>query len=514
MMEAQDSRIGTEWQSLASGNEPLDIASCVRRAAAEKPDAPAVLTLDGSLTWAALDRQADALAAALAARGLPPGARLGWLGRNGLDYPIVLLAALRARLTLVGLNWRLSAAELAGVVSRCAPALTIADKEFRHLLPADTPMVETGAELDALIAAGGPPVASEPQPDDLTTLFFTSGTTGEPKAYAYTRQSVEDMIFAPTTLAFTPDARLLIVAPVFHTAGWAWSLYAFAGGMTQVQLASPTPAAMLDATEKLGVTHAQWVPTVLSMLLEEQKHRPTIADTLRMVAYGTSPIAESLLDACLETFGCDFTQVYGLTETIGPISHLPPWAHRERGTGRSQATGLPNPRFELRIVDEAGQPLPAGELGEILIHMPYQAALRWESNGDTSPVTDADGWIHTGDVGRLDAEGFLSVTDRKKDMIITGGENVFPVEVENILAGLPGVGEVAVFGLPHPKWGDCVVAAIIPRAGETLDPQAVIAGCRERLAHYKCPTRIFETDQLPRNASGKVLRRMLPELFG
>ena len=173
------------------------------------------------------------------------------------------------------------------------------------------------------------------EPDDIGTLFFTSGTTGEPKALAYTNDSADQMTFAPNTLAFSSDARLLIVAPVFHTAGWSWTLYGLAGGMTQIQLPQATPASMFDAMEQLGATHAQWVPAILSDLLKENETRQIPKGQLKMVGYGASPIAPSLLKACLDTFGCEFTQVYGMTETVGPITHLPPSAHpRGHSAGR------------------------------------------------------------------------------------------------------------------------------------------------------------------------------------
>lgn len=503
----------SDWSGIGASYPEATMSSQVRRFAAEKPGETAVLTPDASLSWAEVNARADTLAEALTAYGLRPGDRLGWLGRNGIDFPVVMLAARRARLVLLGLNWRLSPAELGAIIARSQPALVLADQEFLGLLPTEVSVKRTGDELGAMMREGSGPYPDDGRPEDLTTLFFSSGTTGEPKAFAYTSESVERMAFAPTTLAFSPDARLMIVAPVFHTAGWAWTQYGLAGGMTQIQLPNATPASMLDAAEELGATHAQWVPAVLSMLLDEQAKRPRACASLRMVAYGASPIAESLLEACIDTFGCEFSQVYGLTESVGPITHLPPHAHRDRDADKSQATGLPNPGFALRIVDDSGAELPPGELGEVIVRMSYPAALRWQSDGTTAPVVDEDGWLHTGDVGTRDAEGFLYVTDRKNDMIITGGENVYPVEVEKVLASAPGVGEAAVFALPHPKWGERVVAAVIPRSGSTVDSAAIIADCRQRLAHYKCPTEVFETEAFPRNATGKVLRRKLPEMF-
>jgi acyl-CoA synthetase (AMP-forming)/AMP-acid ligase II len=502
------------WRGIGATWPETSLERQVARFAKEKSDEIAVITPTMSLDWRTLDARADRLAAALIAYGLKPGDRLGWLGRNGAEFPVVLVAARRARLILLGLNWRLSAAELAGVIARAQPGLVIGDTEFAGLLPSGQPLIQTGEALDAFVETGHGERPSGHRPEDLTTIFFTSGTTGEPKALAYSAEAVEQTVFAPTTLDFSPDARLLIVAPVFHTAGWVWTQYALAGGMTQIQLPAASASAMLDAVERWGVTHAQWVPAMLDTTLAEHRTRGTRLETLRMIAYGSSPIAETLLYACIDAFGCDFSQVYGLTESVGPITHLPPDAHSGGVAGKSQATGVANPGVALRVVDDAGSDVPPGEIGEIWARLPHPQARLWSIDDVGEPVTDAAGWLHTGDVGYRDADGYLYVTDRKKDVIITGGENVYPVEVEKALAAAPGVADAAVFSLPDARWGETVVAAIIPQTGSTIDAQAVIADCRTRLAHYKCPTRIFETSCFPRNASGKVLRRALPALFG
>jgi acyl-CoA synthetase (AMP-forming)/AMP-acid ligase II len=502
------------WAGIGATWPETTLERQVARFAREKPHAIAVISPDAMLDWRTLDDRANRLAGALVAQGLKPGDRLGWLGRNGVDFPVVLVATRRARLILLGLNWRLSAAEIAAVIDRAQPALIIGDAEFASLLPAGQAMTETGDALDALIASGSGERIDGHRPDDLTTLFFTSGTTGEPKALAYTSEAVERMTCAPTTLDFSPDARLLIVAPVFHTAGWAWTQYGLAGGMTQIQLPAASASGMLDAVDRWQVTHAQWVPAMLSTALAEHRARGTGTTSLHMIAYGSSPIAETLLDACIATFGCSFSQVYGLTESVGPITHLPPAAHDARSLGKSQATGLANPGVELRLVDDDGADVAPGEIGEIWARLAHPEAYHWSIDGVGESVADADGWLRTGDVGYRDADGYLFVTDRKKDVIITGGENVYPVEVEKALSAAPGVADAAVFSLPDPRWGETVVAAIIPQDGHSLDPVAVIADCRSRLAHYKCPTRIFETTCFPRNASGKVLRRALPEMFG
>jgi acyl-CoA synthetase (AMP-forming)/AMP-acid ligase II len=499
----------TEWTGILPASDQATLSSQVRHFAQTKPDTPAVMTLQASLTWQELDAQADRLANALHRFGLRKGDRLAWLGRNGLVFPVVLLAARRAGVILTGLNWRLSSAELIRILDRTVPALIIGDMAFAGAVPGRFRFVDTESGLGAFMSGGSAVPVDRSKPGNISTLFFTSGTTGEPKALAYTNESADRMTFAPNTLAFSPEARLLIVAPVFHTAGWSWTLYGLAGGMTQIQLPQATPAFMFDAMEQLGATHAQWVPAILSDLLKENETRQFPRGQLKMVGYGASPIAPSLLKACLETFGCEFTQVYGMTETVGPITHLPPSAHRNPDPLKNQATGTAGPGVNLRITDADGSDVQPGETGEIRVRLPYPAAVSWSPDGTAAPVTDAEGWLSTGDVGHIDADGFLTVTDRLKDMIITGGENVYPVEVEKVLSGLPGIADAAVFSIPDPKWGERVVAAVVPSGGAPFDPAATLSLCREQLAHYKCPTRIFEVSNLPRNATGKVLRQDL-----
>lgn len=499
----------SEWTGIRPIGEAATLSSQVRHFAQEKPDAPAVLTINASLTWQELDARADMLANALRRFGMRKGDRLAWLGRNGLIFPIVLLAARRAGAIITGVNWRLSRMELIQTLDRTEPALIIGDPEFAGSVPGRFRFADTDKGLDAFVSGASAAAVDLSEPGDISTLFFTSGTTGEPKALGYTSESADRMTFAPNTLAFSPEARLLIVAPVFHTAGWSWTLYGLAGGMTQIQLSHATPANMFDALEHLGATHAQWVPAMLSDLLKENEKRQIPRGQLKMVGYGASPIAPSLLKACLDTFGCEFTQVYGMTETIGPITHLAPSAHRDPDPRKNQATGTAGPGVELRITDTDGADVAPGEAGEILVRLPYPAAVTWSPDGTTRPAAGPDGWLRTGDIGHVDPDGYLTVTDRLKDMIITGGENVYPVEVEKVLSGLPGISDAAVFSVPDDKWGERVAAAVVPVEGMAFDPAAILSLCRQQLAHYKCPTRIFEVSTLPRNATGKVLRQDL-----
>ena len=506
--------VGGPWSDFGLSYPEHTLDGLVSRHARDKGGEPAVISPAGTLSWAELDERASRLAAAFAASGCEPGDRIGWLGKNGIDFPVVVLAVRRAGLVLVGFNWRLSREELATIVAIAGPKMVLGNEEFAELLPDGVPFVANGALLEQKIAAHSPADPHAERPDEISTIFFTSGTTGEAKPLAYTAEAVMKTVYAPHTLDFDEQSRILIVAPVFHTAGWIWTLYGLAGGMTQVQLPSASPPDMLAAVERWGVTHAQWVPAMLRATVDTLEENRADLSSLRLIAYGSSPIAEGLLAECRRKFGCEFSQVYGLTESVGPITHLPPEAHSRTDEGKSQATGIANPGVELRIVDHDGRDLGPGETGEILARLPYPIGMLWRPEGRSEPVVDEEGWLHTGDIGVIDEDGYLSVTDRKKDMIISGGENVYPAEVENVLAGLPGVAEAAVFGVPDQRWGETVVAAVVPRGDDRLDCAALIAACRDRLAHYKCPTRIHQTACLPRNASGKVLRRELPGIFG
>jgi acyl-CoA synthetase (AMP-forming)/AMP-acid ligase II len=497
------------WQALPGAAErPSSLDGSFRAHARSKPDAVAIITPERSWTWREVDEAADALAAVLRDRGLAPGDRVGWLGRNRAEFAVVLLAARRARLILAGLNWRLAPRELEEIITCADPALIISDPEFVAMVPAGrkiiaTRNVEGHPDLAELLADARPAGPLQPQPADACTLFFTSGTSGLPKGVLYPLESAEAAVLAPSTLEFTPDSILLIVAPMFHMAGWMWCQYGLAGGLQQVLLPDAAPASMLAAIERWAVTHVQWVPTMIAAAVEQQLAELHEVGSLEIVAYGASPIAPSLLAQAQSTFKCRFTQVYGLTETVGPVTHLPSDAHRPPW---EDATGFVNPGLEVRIVGPDGAAVAPGATGEILIRTPWPKAQYWRLSDPARNGFDPEGWLHTGDAGFMDETGCLHVTDRLNDMIITGGENVFPAEVEKVLTGLRGVADAAVFGAPDPRWGEVVWAAIVPSA-EPQSDEDLVQGCRERLSHYKCPRRIVRVEQLARNATGKILRR-------
>ena len=258
-----------------------------------------------------------------------------------------------------------------------------------------------------------------------------------------------------------------------------------------------------------------FVPAVLQFLLMTPGVEDTDFSSLRMITYGASPISEKVLVASMERFGCDFAQAYGLTETSGGVVLLHPEDHDPGGprAHRLRAAGRPVPGVELRIVTADGSSAPTGEIGEVWIRSPSTMTGYWNKPDATTDAITPDGWFRTGDAGRLDDDGYLYIEDRVKDMVITGGENVYPAEVESVLMSHPSVADAAVIGVPDERWGETVKAIVVPAPGVTADADELIAWCRERLAGYKCPTSVDWAEMLPRNPSGKILKRELREPY-
>lgn len=483
----------------------------VRQHAQERPDDVAIVGPSGTLRWAELDAAADRAAAFLAGRGVGPGSRVGWLGRNDLAYPALLLGTWRRRAALVGLNWRLSPAELEPVLAVADLDLLVADEASRELASAAAqPVIVSGVDFPSgdgdVVAA-----ALAPDPDDDALIFFTSGSTGRPKGVVLTRGRNDQAGLAPTPFHLTPAATALIVPPVFHVAGSTWTQLNLAAGSTQVYVSDTTPKGLVAALAEHDVTHALLVPTLLRMVLGEVSAQGITLPRLRHVAYGSAPMPVPLLREALEVLGCGFTQVYGLTETGGAAVNLPPEAHTLScaTAHRLNSAGIPVDGVEVRVVESGStQPCASGVHGEIQLRSEFMMRGYWRDAERTAAVLDAEGWLRTGDLGRLDDDGYLYITGRADDMIITGGENVFPGEVERVIAALPETVECAVFGVADEHWGERVFAAVVTDP-PTLSADAVIEECRRHLAHYKAPTRVLIVDALPRSATGKIAKGTL-----
>jgi acyl-CoA synthetase (AMP-forming)/AMP-acid ligase II len=457
-----------------------------------------------------------------AALGVGSGDVVAIVAKNSADFLVQAFAVLRAGATPAFVNWRLSARELAEVLALVEPAAVAADAEFTGLV--DTAMAMP--VIRAAIGGGGPvppgwldggaltgPVPPRPRlsGDDILALVHTSGTTGTVKAiplrHGALMMSVAD--FAIEIGDQVTGSRHLQILPLFHLGGFGQCLQALlTAGTVHIHTAF-SPAAVIDAIERDRIEFFTAGPSLIDMLVAEIRLRdkPDLS-SLREIAYGTAPITPTSLTAAIEAFGCRFRQIYGNTESQSMISLLAPADHSP-GHPRLASAGRVSFGWEVRIVDPDGRDLPVDTPGELLIRGECLFAGYWRDPQATAAALADGGWYRTGDIASLTADGYLYILDRAKDMIISGGENIYPAEVEAVLAQHPAVADVAVVGRPDATWGEAVHAVIIPAAGETPSVADISDWCRARLAHFKCPKTIEFTQSLPRTTTGKVLKREL-----
>ncbi|MHB8466324.1 MAG: long-chain-fatty-acid--CoA ligase [Acidimicrobiales bacterium] len=503
------------------------VVGTLRKWAKQRPDAPMLTGVDttGQIitrTWREQDERASRVGRALAADGVGPGDRIAFLDKNGLAYYDVLFGAGKVNAVDVAVNWRLAPPEMAQVINDAGTKVVVVGSEFLPQLAAFEDQLTTvkrvvviDGEHDKHVTLeewlrGHPADDAGVEPDggDVAVQFYTSGTTGLPKGVMLTNTNLGALLDQVAgDLGIDGDSVSMAAMPLFHIGGSGWSLIGISQGAHTVLVRDVDPALVLSTLEEREVTHAFLIPAVLQFMLQI----PGIGDRdlshLRSIAYGASPISEDVLGRCLETFGCEFVQLYGLTETTGAITILRASEHSR--PDRLRSCGVPFPHIELRIVDATtGADRAVGEVGELWTRSSQNMLGYFGKPEETARTIDADGWLKTGDAGYLDGDGFVYLHDRIKDMVVSGGENVYPAEVENVLMSHPGVADAAVIGVPDQRWGETVKAIIV-----AADPPPVgtelIAYCRERLAHFKCPTSVDFIDALPRNPSGKILKREL-----
>jgi long-chain acyl-CoA synthetase len=367
-------------------------------------------------------------------------------------------------------------------------------------------------------AAGDAPPNVELSPKDIAIQLYTSGTTGRPKGAMLTHANFieTNKIMKAANInwnQWSSDDISLVAMPVAHIGGSGWGLMGLRNGATGIVAREFDPGKVLDFIANDRVSKIFLVPAAIQIILRDPRARSTDYSRMKTIGYGASPIPLDLLREAVEVFGCGFAQMYGMTETTGTIVALPPEDHDMKGSTRMRAAGKPLPGVEIRIVDDAGNAVPTGEVGEIATRSVWNMAGYWNMPEATAKTIDRDGWLRTGDAGYMDADGYVYIHDRVKDMIITGGENVYPAEVESAIYGHPQVADVAVIGVPDAKWGEAVKAMVVPKPGKTPDPQDIIAWARQHVAAFKAPKSVDFIEALPRNASGKILRRELREPF-
>lgn len=486
------------------------------------------------VTFAEFAARVDRLSNALSQRGIRPGDRVALLGRNSVAMVECVATAL-AGFIPVPLNWRLSPGELLALIGDCKPAALVCDAEWaevasRSLEPAlreiGLKVVTAGPRdgwvgFESLIDSGGTPrPMHRPQPSDPAVLIYTSGTTGTPKAAVITHAALIENGRASSRFAIgvTEADTILCVMPLFHVGGLCYYLLAsYMAGATSILRPAFELQDLIGSLRRFSITNVHLVPTMISDFVAHADASDAAAH-LKRIVYAGSAMPVALLERAMSVFrGCSFSQSYGSTEG-GMISTLHPADHAQAASSVEHAhllrsCGRPLPECSVRIVRDDLTDCAANEPGEVIVRSARTMAGYWNLPQRTAAVF-TDGYLHTGDIGRFDEQGYLYLVDRKNDMVVTGGENVFPSEVEQVLYRSPDVQDAAVFGLPDARWIEKVVAAVVLRPGSAAKAEDLIAFAKLHLAPYKCPKQVLLVDDLPRTGVGKVSRKALRHQYG
>jgi len=500
-----------------------DLGELVRYQAAVRPERVATTFEGRETTYGQLDRRSSRVANGLRAINSAPHMRVASIAKNTDVFYEVLFGAAKARDATVAVNWRLAPAEIAYIVNDAMAEVLLVGEEFFSSIAQIRSELRTVRKIIAL--GGSHPewesytdwrdrqASNDPQlaisGDDVALQLYTSGTTGNPKGAQITHNNlVAALQAAGEWYPCSAEDVSLACMPQSHMGGSLLGLIALYVGAQNVITREPSPAEILQLIPSERITLAFLVPAVVLFLLQTPGCQAVDSSSLKRIVYGGSPIPLDLLRDALATFKCEFGHLYGLTETTGVVTFLPPQDHDVAGSPRMRSCGKPLSNAEIKVVDSDGIEVPTGHVGEVVVRSRQVMKGYWNLPEATA-TTIRDGWLHTGDAGYTDADGYLYIHDRVKDMIISGGENIYPAEVESALYGHPAVADVAVIGVPDDRWGEAVKAIVVIEPGAGATAQDLIAYCRERIAHYKAPKSIDFAESLPRNASGKLLKRVL-----
>ena len=507
-----------------------NIAGVVRHHAALQPDKTALVYETEAVTFAELDECSNRTANAMAAAGVGHGDHVGFLDKNCMEFFDFLFGAAKLGAVHAGINWRLSPREITGVVNDAEIKLLVVGQEY---VPVLDEMAGDLATVQKILVVGGYEShqsfeewrdsypAADPGggagADDTVFLLFSSGTTGFPKGAMIPNDAFMELKRTCSPMwGFDGDSVNLVNLPMFHIGGVGWSTLGLYNGNTSIIARDNIPSLLMDLVIRHRISNAFLVPVLLQFMLEVPGVAEADFSALRTIVYGGSPISEEVLRKSIDVLGCDFAGVYGLTESCNGVTTLHPDEHDPGGpyAYRLLSVGRPHANVDLRIVDPVStEDLAADEVGEIWLRSPQLMSGYWKNPQATAETINAEGWMRTGDAGSLDADGLLYIRDRIKDMIISGGENIYPAEVENVLMEHPGVSDVAVIGVPSAKWGETPRAVIVAAGDEAPTEAEIIEFCRSRIAHYKCPTSVGTIDVIPRNPSGKILKGELRDMY-
>ena len=486
------------------------------RRARTTPDKVALVDAGAQTTYRALADACDAVAHGLRELGVARGDRVAYLGLNSRAFVEVMFAVAKLGAVVVPLNTRLAPAETAAVLADCTPSLLVWDAELEPLVRSDEVTAlrlraVPVTSLDRTPAAGAPAVDEPVDPDDLFMIQYTSGTSGTPKGVMLSHANIAWNVYnLLVDVDLSSDEVALVTAPLFHTAALNQLLLpTLLKGGTAVLEPRWDPSRALDLIEQAGVTYLFGVTSMYLSLSQAPRWATANLGSLRIALSGGSPLPESLLRAYVDR-GLMIVQGYGLTEAAPGATLLRP----ADGLRKLGSAGTVCFFSDVRIIDAAGDPVTDGEPGEVLVQGPNVTAGYWRSPQATDAAFVGQGWLRTGDLARWDDEGHLHVVGRLKDMFISGGENVYPAEVEGAISTHPAVEESAVIGVPDERWGEVGRAVVTLRPGTTLDEEELLGHLRGRLAGYKVPRTVVFVDQLPHNGSGKLVKAAVRNLYG
>jgi long-chain acyl-CoA synthetase len=510
----------------------MSIVEGLRRAAASYPEKSAAVCGNTRMTFRQIVERASRLSSALDRLGIRSGDRVAVLALNCHRFFELYYGVPQMGACIVPINFRIPPGEIKYILDHSGARALAVDAALAPLVDEIRPQLETVEHFisisdaprdgylsyEGLLHSASPDYYAPPvDGDELMGLFYTSGTTGEPKGVMLTHNNIlANVRHIEAAYHYEADGIYLHSAPMFHLADGAATFSYASRGSTQVFIPRFDPQATLEAIQRERVTHALLVPTMMNFVLQV----PNLADydlsSLRHITYGASPIAPEVLRRAMRVFGCNFGQGYGLTEAAPLLTVLNPDDHRRALADDERllaSCGKAVPGVEVRVVDANDHDAQPGEVGEIIARGPNIMRGYWRRDDDTAK-TIIDGWLHTGDLATVDDEGYLYLVDRKKDMIVTGGENVFSTEVEAVLYAHPAVKEAAVIPVPDAQWGEAVHACVALKDDHQASAGELIEFCRTRLASYKVPRSIELIEgELPKGGTGKILKKQLREPY-